>query len=123
VGVELPRAGPISPKRIDADPQLALELAVCAQYKRFHSEFLALSQDDRDKAIWQFLRDRSTCPHCGTRPEEWDPDVGGHRGAYVADLAECEGCVVKLRGEAAAESELQAFRGMRVVLVRNQEVS
>lgn len=123
MGAELPGAGPVGPKRIDADPQLALELAVCAQYKRFHSEFLALSQDDRDKAIWQFLRDRSTCPHCGTRPEEWDPDAGGNRAAYVADLTECEGCVVRLRGEAEAEQELRDFRGARIVLVRNQEVS
>lgn len=123
MGVELPGAGPGDPKRLAADPQLKLELAVAAKYQKLHSEFLAYSQDDRDKAIWEYLEDRKTCPHCGTRSEEWYDDDGRYRPAYVAELAECEGCVVKLRGEAEAEQELRDFRGSRVVLVRNQEVS
>lgn len=123
MGVELPGAGPGDPKRLAADPQLKLELAVAAKYRKFHSEFLAYSQDDRDKAIWEYLEDRKTCPHCGTRSEEWYDDDGRYRPAYVAELAECEGCVVKLRGEAEAEQELRDFRGSRVVLVRNKEVS
>lgn len=102
---------------------MELEVKVGARYHRFHSEFLALSQDDRDKAIWEYLEDRNTCQHCGTRSEEWYDDTGKYRAAYVADLTECEGCVVKLRGEAEAEQELRDFRGSRVVLVRNQEVS
>jgi len=123
VDPEPPGAGPECPKRIDADPQLDLELRVCSHYKRFHSEFLALSQDDRDKAIWQYLRERQACPHCGTRSEEWDPDAGGRRDAYVATLMECEGCVVRLRGEQDHQQELEAFRGTRIGLVRNPEVS
>ena len=79
-----------------------------------------MSQDDRDKAIWQYLREKQTCPHCGTRPEEWDPDAGGRRDAYVAALTECEGCVVRLRGERDHQTELQEFYGARVVLVRNE---
>lgn len=94
---------------------------MCAQYRRFHSEFLMLSQDDRDKAIWQFLRDRQACPHCGTRGEEWvDPVTGRPREAYVAEFDECPGCVVKQRKE--ADPVMQEFPGLRVVLVRDQEV-
>ncbi|MGH3427348.1 MAG: hypothetical protein ACRDQZ_07230 [Mycobacteriales bacterium] len=94
---------------------------MCDRYRRFHSEFLTLSQDDRDKAIWQYLRERQTCPHCGTRPEEWDPDAGGRRDAYAATLLDCQGCVVRLRGEQDYQHELAAFRGSRVGLVSNEE--
>ena len=120
---EPPSPGPEPPKRIDADPQLDLELRVCSHYKRFHSEFLALSQDDRDKALWQYLRERQTCSHCGTRSEEWDTEAGGRRDAYVAVLMDCQGCVVRLRGEQDHQRELEAFRGTRIGLVRNPEVS
>jgi hypothetical protein len=119
VVVEPSATGPCTPKRLDADPQLLLELSVAAAYRLSHSEFLAWDATDRDKAIWIFLRQRQTCPHCGTRPEEWDPDVGGHRAAYVAEFTECQGCVVKGRKE--AEPEMAEFRGLRVMLVRNEE--
>jgi hypothetical protein len=94
---------------------------VAAKYKRFHSEFLALTQDDRDKAIWQYLRERNECPHCGTRAEEWDDDTGQRRQAYVPELIECEGCVVKQRGEKEFEVELREFPGTHVGLTRNEE--
>jgi len=101
---------------------MALEVKVGAKYHRFHSEFLALSQDDRDKAIWEYLRERNECPHCGTRSEEWYDDAGAYRRVYVAELVECEGCVVKQRGEKDFEHELAEFRGLRVGLVRNDQV-
>lgn len=123
MAAELSDPGPVCPKRLDADPQLQLELMVAAAYNRFHSEFLALSQDDRDKAIWQFLRERKACPHCGTRSEEWYDDDGNRKRAYVPELIECEGCVVKQRGEKEFEVELREFRGTHVGLTRNEEAS
>ncbi|GIH76135.1 hypothetical protein [Planobispora longispora] len=65
---------------------------MCADYRIPHSEFLRWSDSDRDKAIWQHIRARQTCPNCGTRAEEWDPRCGGHPGAYVPDVHRCEGC-------------------------------
>ena len=118
MGVELPGPGPGDPKRLDADPQLVLELKVAAKYGKFHSEFLAYSQDDRDKAIWQYLWEHSECPHCGTRSDEWNEETGGHRHAYVAEFVQCEGCVVKLKAE--EDPQMREFRGMRVRLVRNE---
>ncbi|MGI5232858.1 hypothetical protein [Actinoallomurus sp. CA-142502] len=50
------------------------------------------SQDDRDKAIWMLVRERQTCPSCGTRAEEWDPEQGGDRAAYRAVVDVCRGC-------------------------------
>ena len=94
---------------------------MCHHYQRSHSEFLAWSQEDRDKAIWQFIIEQKTCHFCGTRSEEWDPASGGRRDAYVAALVECEGCVVRLRGEKTFKQELEAFAGTRVVLMRNEE--
>lgn len=71
---------------------MQIELAVCHHYRIPHSRFLRWSQDDRDKAIWAYVRDRSTCRHCGTRPEEWDEDRGGDRRAYYAVERRCLGC-------------------------------
>lgn len=93
---------------------------MCAEYRVRHSEFLAWSDSDRDKALWQHIRSRQACSQCGTRPEEWDPDKGGRRRAYRAEIHQCEGCVVREQAEAAPE--LQTARGMRVALVRNEEV-
>lgn len=71
---------------------MALELAVCHAYRIPHSAFLKWSADDRDKAIWQYVRTQSTCSKCGTRPEEWDESRGGDRHAYHAVEKRCRGC-------------------------------
>ncbi|MCW2767778.1 MAG: hypothetical protein JWO11_3737 [Nocardioides sp.] len=104
---------------MDADPVLALELAVCHHYLIPHSQFLAWDQDDRDKAIWQHIRKRQECQACGTRPEEWDETRGGDRNAYIGDLERCRGCEVK----EAAQSSLvgDEGRGVRIVLIRNRK--
>ncbi|MEU8264483.1 hypothetical protein AB0C02_28155 [Micromonospora sp. NPDC048999] len=57
--------------------------------------FLAWSKDDRDKAIWQYAREQSRCRGCGTRSDEWSPDAGGDRNAYLAVVDRCRGCEVK----------------------------
>lgn len=60
-----------------------------------HSEFLGWAKDDRDKAIWQYLRDKQRCPRCGTRAEEWHESKGGHRDAYKPVVDLCPGCECK----------------------------
>lgn len=35
---------------------------------------------------------RISCPDCGTRLEEWDPEQGGDRFAYYAKAYKCPGC-------------------------------
>lgn len=122
MGVELPCPGSEPPKRLDADPQLSIELAVCAEFHLPHSEFLAWGTSDRDKAIWWYLRKRQTCPGCGTRPDEWNPDVGGSWHAYRFEAVQCEGCLKRHRAEEALEKSKAP--GMHVVGVRNDpEVS
>ena len=117
MGAELPCPGCGFKKRLDTDPQLLLELTVGKEYGRSHSEFLAWSAVDRDKAIWLFLRERETCRYCGTRPDEWDPEHGGHRQAYVGRIVTCAGCVVRERTEDS--SDMQGGRGKKVELHRN----
>jgi len=120
VGVELSRPGPRSGKRLDVDPQLAVELAVCADFKIFHSEFLAKLTSDRDKAIWWYARKAKECPVCHTRPEEWDESQGGHRRAYVGTFIDCEGCIVLERTQCAPE--ISEIRGRSAGLIRNPEL-
>lgn len=103
---------------MDADPGLALELAVCSHYRIPHSEFLSWSPDDRDKAIWQHIRERQACQACGTRPDEWDEERGGHRYAYAAEPKRCRGCelIEAARGSVTDKDG----RGIRIVLVPNR---
>lgn len=68
-------------------------MAVCADYKIPHSQFLSWDRDDREKAIAFHLRRAETCASCGTRRDEWSPDAGGHRNAYIAATDRCPGCV------------------------------
>lgn len=83
-----------------------------------HSEFLTWDRYDRDKAIWRRIRVRQTCPHCGTRAEEWDPQAGGHRHAYGGHKAFCRGCEVKEQAEAALQGEADRVRGTYIELRR-----
>lgn len=64
-------------------------------YRIPHSQFLRWRKDDRDKAIWHYLRERDRCPHCGTRSAEWDEAAGGDRNAYEAALRLCRGCQLR----------------------------
>ncbi|MFJ7422731.1 hypothetical protein ACIQXD_29630 [Streptomyces uncialis] len=47
---------------------------------------------DRHKALAYLALERATCDGCGTRSEEWVPDAGGHRFAYVTETSRCPGC-------------------------------
>lgn len=96
-------------------------MAVCHHYRIRHSEFLSWDADDRDKAVWHYVRERQTCRSCGTRPEEWDPARGGHHHAYVAESERCRGCEVRQAAEASLTGE--EGRGVHVVLTRNQEAA
>ena len=94
-----------------------MELGVCHHYRIPHSEFLAWSQDDRDKAIWMFVRARQTCSQCGTRADEWDPAQGGNRRAYLAEVQVCRGCQA-IAERSKGLDDKQASHGHHIVLRR-----
>ncbi|WP_327047295.1 hypothetical protein OG320_05220 [Microbispora sp. NBC_01189] len=81
------------------------------------------SKDDRDKAIAYRLRRKSTCRHCGTRPEEWDETRGGDRNAYVPDVDRCRGCeqVQAYDASLTPEDRRELGRGTYIVLRRRRE--
>lgn len=91
-------------------------MKVCAEYQIRHSEFLSWDPDDRDKAIWYTVRKSETCPNCGTREVEWDPDRGGNRAAYHAEICRCRGCEVKSMAEETEEAQIG--RGIYVKLAK-----
>lgn len=90
----------------------------CAPLGLPRSTFLAWDRDDRDAAIvWQ-MRRRATCQSCGTRAEEWDPELGGDLHAYLGEVRTCQGCVV----QAATQKQIpdKDNAGAHVVLVRQE---
>jgi hypothetical protein len=99
-------------------------MPVCAAYRIPHSRFLRWSALDRGKAIWWQSRQAATCQQCGTRPEEWDEEQGGHLHAYIGMVAHCRGCEV--RGQTQEEFDKApkgAYRrGSYVTMARNPEV-
>lgn len=88
-------------------------------YQLPHSAFLAWSKDDRDKAIWQYVRERQRCRGCGTRPAEWSAEQGGDRNAYVAAVDRCPGCeVLEIKRDNLDAKKMGA--GIAVKLVRRR---
>jgi hypothetical protein len=82
-----------------------------------HSEFLAWSKDDRDKALWQYARARETCTSCGTRKAEWLESEGGSRTAYEAVVDRCPGCE-QVEYKRTTIDDKKAGKGTFVKLVR-----
>lgn len=83
-------------KRLKSDPRLRAELELCDHFGIPHSRFLggdgSWSALDRAKALAWRAWQRAACGECGTRLEDWDPEHGGDRNAYVADTVRCPGC-------------------------------
>ena len=92
-------------------------MAVCAHYRIPHSTLLDWPADDRSKAIWWHIRTKTTCSGCGTRPEEWDEDLGGDRHAYAATEYRCPGCE-QVQAKQASLGDEQG-RGVYVALKPN----
>lgn len=89
-------------------------------YRIPHSELLGWSKSDRDKAIWLHVRKRETCSGCGTRAEEWDPEAGGRRGAYLAVETSCPGCQqIAARQEWLSKQHKKVPAGLKVHLKPN----
>lgn len=92
---------------------------VCRAYQLPHSGFLAWSKDDRDKAIWEYVRSVEKCPSCGTRDAEWSEADGGHRDAYRAEKARCRGCEV-LEYARETVDEKRDGKGVQIRLVHTE---
>lgn len=93
-----------------------------------HDEFLQWSPHARDAALSWLVWSREACSSCGTRPDEWNPERGGHLHAYEAVRHVCRGCEVRARAEKdlAKDAEKGVKGGVRggtsIVLVPTTEV-
>ncbi|MGE4164070.1 MAG: hypothetical protein AB7G23_20275 [Vicinamibacterales bacterium] len=106
--------------RLKGDPAFRLEMDYCGPKGIAHSVFAGWSEHDRDAALSWHLWSRAACPSCGTRPEEWNPELGGDLHAYHAARHTCQGCVVRHRGEQALTKDLdkgKARPGTTIVLL------
>ncbi|MFJ8677215.1 hypothetical protein [Streptomyces sp. NPDC093589] len=121
--MEHPADGPHGPgKRLTTDARLRSELELCKEYGIPHSQFRGIGDGtwtarDRDKAL--ALRDyqRTVCPQCGTRAEDWDQ--GGDddtEDAYVAVTHRCVGCQV-IADKQADVHEGSSSHGVKVLLI------
>lgn len=63
----------------------------------------------------QLQHDAVTCPRCGTRPDEWDPEQGGSHFAYEPREDICRGCEIK--DFIQQDSEKQDVPGRYVSLI------
>lgn len=104
-------------ERLTVDPQLELELGYCVPLGIPHSQFLAWSADDQDKAIAYTVRQRARCPSCGTNPDEWvtaggDPVIPP---PYEPTTHVCMGCADKERYDKSMQDE--PVKGGYTVLV------
>jgi hypothetical protein len=93
----------------------------CGPGRLPRSEFLGWAKDDRDAALLWVLRNRERCAGCGTHPDEWDPDKGGHPQAFLAALHHCPGCAALEVRNKRADTERQKGEigaGVHVVLRR-----
>lgn len=97
-------------------------MSVCEHYRIPHSQLLEWEKPDRDKAIWKYLRRVSTCSGCGTRPEEWNPAEGGHRGAYLATETVCTGCRQIEERQKWLRDQNTPTAGLHVHLKRNPKL-
>ncbi|BCK74003.1 hypothetical protein Srufu_079560 (plasmid) [Streptomyces libani subsp. rufus] len=113
-----PRPG----KRLIADARLRGELELCDRWGIPHSQFRGIgdgtwTQRDRAKALAYRDYQRSVCPQCGTRAEDWDQ--GGNdetEDAYVAVTHRCIGCQV-IADKQAGVRDGSASHGVKVLLI------
>jgi hypothetical protein len=92
----------------------------CGPHGIPHSAFLGWSDSDQQKAIWWMARSDQRCSGCGTHPDDWNEDLGGHPDAYHPEERVCPGC----QRRSIAQDQLDKARtageskhGVRVVLI------
>lgn len=75
--------------RLHNDPQFALEMRVCKEWRIPHSQFLSWEPEDQAKALAHYVFEARRCTACGVHPEDWpDPTVP----VFEATSDVCPGC-------------------------------
>ena len=109
-------------KRLIRDERLRRELELCDRWGIPHSQFRGIgdgrwSERDRAKALAYLDYQKTVCPHCGTRYEDWDHGGDGEEDQYVAVFQRCVGCQVIADKQAELGEGDEATHGMKVALM------
>jgi hypothetical protein len=102
-------------------------MELCERYGIPHSQFTGAGEGrwsalDRAKAMAFLAYQRATCSGCGTRLEEWRPEHGGDRFAYVVDSHTCPGCeLVEMERDQTPDGP--EGRGVKIGLTPREHVT
>jgi hypothetical protein len=121
--VERPGRNPGRPgKRLIADERLRSELELCDRWGIPHSQFRGIgegrwSEYDRAKALAYREYQRSVCPQCGTRYDDWDHGGPDEEDSYAASVQECVGCRVIAEKQDHIQKDGSVQHGLKVALI------
>lgn len=94
-------------------------MAYCGPRALPHSEFLSWRREDRDKALWWVIHERTRCSSCGTRPDEFEGDMN----AFAAVPVHCRGCEIQAAADEEFEKHRKEYRRGTTIQLRRAEVA
>ncbi|WP_331728892.1 hypothetical protein OG693_38965 (plasmid) [Streptomyces sp. NBC_01259] len=110
-------------KRLITDERLRGELELCDRWGIPHSQFRGIGDGtwtarDRAKAKAFLEYQRTVCPQCNTRYDDWDHGHPGEEDAYTVTAQRCVGCqvIADKQAELAAVKESDNH-GVKVALI------
>ncbi|MET9436868.1 hypothetical protein [Streptomyces sp. NPDC006551] len=109
-------------KRLTHDERLRAELELCHQWGIPHSQFLGAGTGrwtlrDREKALAYRDYQRTLCPQCGTRYDDWDHGHDDEEDAYAVTVQRCVGCQVIADKQAELQKDGTDPHGLKVGLL------
>jgi hypothetical protein len=109
-------------KRLTRDERLRDELALCDRWGIPHSLFRGIGDGtwtarDREKARAYLAYQRTVCPQCNTRYDDWDHGAPGEEDAYEATAQRCVGCQVIADKQAELQRNEVDAHGLKVGLI------
>ncbi|RSS43853.1 hypothetical protein EF906_08755 [Streptomyces sp. WAC08241] len=110
-------------KRLIADERFRAELELCDRWGIPHSLFRGAgdgrwTERDREKALAYREYQRTVCPGCGTRHEDWDH--GGSddaEDAYEVTVQRCIGCQVIGEKQDELQKDGADLHGKKIALI------
>ncbi|MFG3244202.1 hypothetical protein [Streptomyces sp. NPDC048157] len=110
-------------KRLIRNERLRGELELCDRWGIPHSLFRGIGDGtwtarDRAKALAYRDYQRTVCPQCGTRYDDWDHGHPGEEDAYAITVQRCVGCQVIADKQAELAGDKDADNnGMKIALI------
>ncbi|MEU6016966.1 hypothetical protein ABZ826_23825 [Streptomyces sp. NPDC047515] len=110
-------------KRLIADERLRGELELCDRWGIPHSQFRGIGDGtwtprDRAKALAYLEYQRTVCPQCNTRYDDWDHGGPGEEDAYAVTVQRCVGCQVIADKQAELAGDKDADNnGIKIALI------